>query len=146
MITLPSDLNAFLKSGGKLSYDPEDAEPGMVTLLPVGKHKTGEIFVNNGYEGDPHGDDDGCYVVTAVILVKSCEAYPPEYILLWLPDTKEYGTWDCDHSELRTFGKAKWPDIVADPLPYINAQWYPDEVAVEVVNPWNFFRFRKGQH
>lgn len=146
MVSLPEDLMAFLKSGKMLAYDSARCEPGRITLLEPGKHQIGEVYVNNAHEGDPHTQDDGCYVVRAVNLVDSCEGYSPEYILLWLPDTNEYGTWDCDHYELMVFPKVLWANIVEDPLRYINAQWYRGDASVEVTAPWKQYPFRMGQH
>ena len=126
-IAVPDDLRSFLRSRKQLEYDTTACEPGQITLLPLSKLKVGQVWVNTRPkkrpQGDPHAGKEGHYPIPSVNLVADAEGYDPEYILLWLPEEGLYGTWDCDHAELRVFPEVTWTDIVADPLPYISAQW-----------------------
>jgi hypothetical protein len=146
---LPDDLQAFLRDGRQLEYDPSACEPGQVLLLPLGKHTLAEVWIDGkqlvGVADDPHAGNKGYYAVPAINLVGSCEAYDPEHVLLWLPEEGLYGTWDCDHWELCVFPRAAWTDIAADPLPYLNAQWYPSPAVAELFVPWPKYPFRSGR-
>jgi len=114
-------LADFVKAGKQLKYDERKAEPGMVGICGFGELKAEMIDVCR-----PSGFGDGYFKVPAVSLTNECEDYAPEYILLWLPNEKLYGAWNCDDGYLTVFPDAKWEDIVGNPLPYINAQWESD--------------------
>ena len=140
-VELPDDLTEFLRSGKQLEYDIGQTECGRVTLLPVGEHVLGEVWVdseNHPYAyTDPHFGEKGYYPIPAVGLVATCEYFDPcLFILLWLPDWGLYGTWDDDHWELRAFPNVGWTQIAGNPLPYINVMWYPGKVENELFVPW----------
>lgn len=126
-VEIPDDLRAFLSARKRLKYDADECEPGRIKLLPVSKLTVGWVWVNarpaDDPQGDPHAGENGYYAIPAVNLVAEAEEYEPEYILLWLPEEGQYGTWDSDHAELLIFPGATWSDIAADPLPYVAAQW-----------------------
>jgi len=147
-IVLPADLVVFLRDGRELTYDAGKCEAGQIRLVPLGEHTVGEVWVNPADKPDgqdPHGGEEGYYAIPAINLVAECEGYQPEFILLWLPDSKLYGTWDCDHWILSVFLGVTWAGITQDPLKYINAQWYPNSVESEEVVPWPKYRFKKGR-
>ena len=110
------ELENYLKSDEKLAYDFSKAEPGEVRLCSMDELKLGVVWVS------PESGD-GYFEIPAVSLTNYCEAYEPEYILLWLPNEQVYGAWDCDHWELIIYEDASWSDIANDPVSYINAQW-----------------------
>lgn len=147
-VRLPDDLVAFLREGRQLEYDSTKCEAGSIKLVPLGQHKIGEVWVDPEChplrEQNPHAGQEGYYAVPAVNLVAEAEKYDPEYILLWLPRSRLYGTWDCDHWELRVFPGVTWTEIAASPLKYVNAQWYPEDVENEVLIPWPEYPFKKG--
>ena len=87
----------------------------------------------------------GYYTVPAISLTAKCEAYSPEYILLWLPNEKMFGTWDEDHWVLLVFRGASWDDIVKDPLPYLNAQWDDAKCLGSYIEPWKSYEFKPGR-
>lgn len=117
---LPKDLVEFLNAGNQLNYNFGEAEVGRVLLLSADEIHAGVIWL------EPEDESDCYYEIPAVNLVKDCNGYDPEFILLWLPNEKVFGAWDCDHWVLTIFPKCSWSDIANNPLPYLNAQWYPD--------------------
>ncbi len=148
-IQLPNDLVAFLSEGRQLNYDTSKCEPGQIKLVPYGTYQLGEVWIkpdsHPAAAKNPHAGEKGYYAIPAINLVSQAKGYNPQFILLWLPESGEYGTWDCDHWELRVFPGVTWTDIAASPLKYINAQWYPDDVENEVLVPWPKYAFKKGR-
>ena len=146
--SIPQDLSEFLVAGKQLEYDTELCEAGRVVLHHAKQLKVAPIFIDSEgsplYDEDPNAGIHGYYAVPALSLIARCENYDPDGILIWLPDQSCYGTWDCDHWDVLTFGSAKWLDIVKDPLPFINAQW-KREVECEYLVPWNTYEFKKGR-
>lgn len=145
LANLPSETATFLRAGEQLEYDRRRCEPGVVTLKSLDQLTKGEVWVHTDLEGDPHFGEDGYYAVPALSLTGECEAYDPEFILLWLPVKKSFGTWDCDHWVLSKFPNATWRDIVADPARYLNTQWDASSGIAEVVKPWLQHEFRLGR-
>ncbi|MEL6822341.1 MAG: hypothetical protein AAFP70_11310 [Calditrichota bacterium] len=117
----PEQLEKFLKSGNQLSYDYKQVEAGRIVLKKWQDLQTGVVWIDSFREGD-----EGYYEIPAVNLVESCDGYDPEFILLWLPNEKVFGTWDCDHWGLIVFPETTWSEIVKSPVPFLNAQWSPD--------------------
>ena len=56
-----------------------------------------------------------------------------------------FGAWDCDHWILTVFPDATWEDIVADPLTYLNSQWYPGAGGGVPFQPWPKYEFKLGR-
>ncbi|MCB9855577.1 MAG: hypothetical protein H6818_07790 [Phycisphaerales bacterium] len=69
-------------------------------------------------------------------LIESCNDYEPEGILVWFPEWRRYGSWDCDHHVITTYPDVTWTQIIAAPTWYVNGQWYPENVNNEMMNPW----------
>jgi len=148
-LNLPQDLITFLQTNKTLKYDPVECEAGLITLFPVSELTLGEVYIDSEasplIKTDPRAGEKGYYSVPAVNLVADCEGYDPEGILIWLPEQELFGTWDCDHWDVRVFADVKWTDIVNDPVKYINAQWSPDRVDNEYLIPWPKYSFYKGR-
>ena len=145
----PKDFVEYMTSGKKLEYDADGCEPGQITLMPFDKLSLGEVYIDS--EGapfakkDPHVKERGYYSVPAVNLVADCDGYDPEGILIWLPDQKVFGTWDIDHWDVLVFPDVTWSDIVSDPAKYVNAQWEPDDVECEYLEPFPKYPFKVGK-
>ncbi|MFO1451362.1 MAG: hypothetical protein U1F61_24595 [Opitutaceae bacterium] len=144
--SLPADFVQFLQSGRALSYDPTKIEPGEVGLHMLEELKEGEVWIGTDDPDDPNYEKDGYYAVPAVSLTGRCEAYDPEFILLWLPDQQKFGTWDCDHWILLVFDDADWRAIQQDPAPYLDAQWRNTRsVAATRFQPWHRYALKSGR-
>ena len=144
--TIPADLSEFFRSGRALDYEAARAEPGAVTLHH--DPPTVNLAVDSdgaGWRGiDPHAGEKGYYAVAAVDLVEECDGFDPLGVLVWVPAERCFGTWDPDHWDLTVFPGATWADIVADPIPYINAQWTGD--VGELLVPIGRYAFVLGDY
>ncbi len=135
---LPDDLTAYLKAKADLLYDYNSVEPDYVGIIDFDKLEIGQVWI----EGET--SDRSYYEIPAINLTDQCESYDPEYILLYLPKEKMYGTWDCDHWNLYVFPETSWTDIMKNPAPYINQQWDPkDEIGV-LFDPKNNYVLNSG--
>jgi|ERR1051325_938356 hypothetical protein len=143
---LPDETVEFLSAGKQLSYDFKSVEPGEVKLKRFEDLVLGEVWIDTDMDGDPHQWESGRYDVPAVSLSGECKAYSPEYILLWLPNEKVFGAWDNDHGVLTVFRGASWADIVANPAPFIDAQWNPSSGVGTRFQPWPNYPFKVGYH
>ena len=148
-LKLPNDYLKFMEANGTLKYAYEDTECGLVGLTPLNELKLGEVWINSDgspiESDDPHSSEDGYYTVPAVSLTNECDSYDPEFILLWLPNEKLFGTWDCDHWDLFIFDKITWHDIAEDPAKYVDAQW--DDIDREIgshFTPYPKYKFKTG--
>jgi len=142
---LPSETVEFLKAGKQLSYDAKSVEAGEVKLKPFDALELKEVWVTNEMvDEDPNVDQDGYYSIPAVSLTGECKSYDPEFILLWLPNDKLFGAWDCDHGVLTVFQGASWPEIVAQPASYLNAQWDLNTTVGTRFKPWLKYEFKPG--
>jgi hypothetical protein len=142
---LPSEAVEFLKAGKQLNYDFKSIEAGEVKLKRFDQLELKEVWIGTDIDGDPHANEDGYYSIPAVSLTGECKNYSPEFILLWLPEEKIFGGWDCDHWVLTVFPAATWTDIVASPAHYLNAQWdYSSKVGTHL-KPWPKYQFKTGR-
>jgi hypothetical protein len=149
-LNLPEDLVHFLTSGKKLEYDPTMVEPGLVGLKRLEDLVESVIWINSNDSplifDDPNADADGYYEVPAVSLTGKCKSYDPEFISLWLPSERLFGSWDCDHWDLYIFGNKTWSDIVKAPALYLNSQWGDYErKSSEYFKPYPKYAFKKGR-
>lgn len=137
-LNLPVDLVSFLQSGKMLEYDPADCEAGLVTLLPVDRLRVEFFPMVSENPDDPHAGESGCYLVTGVSLIATCDGYDPEGLLLWLPLDERYGLWDGEHGTLFVFDpEIRWTAISSDFSRYINAEWCLEGSApVTDLIPW----------
>jgi hypothetical protein len=148
-LKLPNELQTYLRLRKNLKYKSSDCEPGRIVLKPLADLELSEVWVDSEESplrnNDPHGGEEGYYVVPAVSLVHECEGYDPEFILLWLPDEGLFGTWDSDHWDLKVFPNTDWESIVSNPVPYINAQWDQDSKVSRYFIPWPRYEFKQGR-
>jgi hypothetical protein len=142
---LPESAVEFLRAGKQLEYDESQCEAGSVGLNRLAQLSLGAVWIGTESESDPHHDEDGYYAIPAVSLSGECASYSPEFILLWLPEERLFGAWDCDHWILTVFPDATWEDIVADPLTYLNSQWYPGAGSGVPFQPWPKYEFKLGR-
>ena len=142
---LPDEAVEFLRAGGQLQYDYRLSEAGEVKLKRLDDLSLGEVWVDTNIPGDPHFGEEGYYASPAGSLTGECPDYDPEFILLWLPEEKLFGTWDCDHWVLKTFPNTSWSEIVARPAGYINAQWDVNDQPGSMVVPWQKYSFKTGR-
>ncbi len=144
-LNLPDATAEFLKSGRQLTYDFRKIEAGEVKLKSLDKLTLGKVWIGTDLPGDPHARETGYYAIPAVSLTGECRNYDPEFILLWLPRERLFGTWDCDHWVLKVFRNADWPAIVSNPAVYINAQWNLNDRVGETFVPWPQYEFKAGR-
>jgi hypothetical protein len=142
---LPSETVEFLRAGRQLKYDFGRIEAGEVKLKQLEQCSLGEVWIGTDIPGDPHAKEHGYYTIPAVSLTGECKNYSPEFILLWLPQEKLFGTWDCDHWVLKFFRNASWKDIVMNPAAYINAQWDCNDQLGSSFVPWLQYEFKSGR-
>jgi hypothetical protein len=140
-LNLPEDLRSFLAAGTALEYDAGCSRAGAVTLFPLDRLmvrtlKTRLSESSEVAEEDPHAGEKGYYLVPAVSLVASCQRYRPAGLLLWLPEMGLYGSWDDDHRTLWVFPDLTWAEIVAGPVPFLNACWEPRRAAAKQARLW----------
>ena len=135
------DLTEFLKSKSELIYDQKTVEPDFVGIIDFDKLELGKVWIEGNVSGKSY------YEIPAINLTDKCEHYDPEYILLYLPNEKLYGTWDSDHWTLYVFPNISWTDITKNPAEFINQQWNPKkEIGIEfdpkadykMINGWPF--------
>ncbi len=126
---LPTDLIDFLRSKKDLEYDLTSVEPGFVGIINFENLHIGNIWI----EGETSGKS--YYEIPAISLTDKCEHYNPEFILLYLPNERVYGTWDSDHWHLYVFPNTSWSDIADSPADFINQQWSPKEKIGHLFDP-----------
>jgi len=140
-MNLPEDLTDFLKTKADLIYDHKSVEPDFVGIIDFEKLELGKVWI----EGETRAKS--YYEIPAINLTDKCEYYDPNFILLYLPNEKMYGTWDSDHWNLYVFPNTNWIDITKNPTEYINQQWNPkNEIGVlldpktnyKLINGWPF--------
>lgn len=141
---LDSELVEFLKSGREFKCDWSQIEAGPVGLHSIDELEEGVVWMGTEDPDDPNFEKDGYYEIPAISLTGTCESYDPEFILLWLPDQKRFGTWDCDHWMLFVFDDATWSMIEADPAAYLDAQWNPGDVVQSRFRPWGTYPLKEG--
>ncbi len=142
---LPKAAAEFLRAGRQLAYDPSSIEAGEVKLKHLDELTLGSVWIATKMLSDPHYGERGYYSISAVSLTSQCANYDPEFLLLWLPREKLFGTWDNDHWVLKVFCGIGWEDIIARPAPYLNAQWDPQDRLGSVFIPWPRYEFKPGR-
>ncbi len=137
-MNLPEDVTEFLKSKAELIYDHKSVEPNFVGIIDFDKLEVGKIWI----EGET--DEKSYYEIPAINLTDKCEYYSPEFILLYLPNEKLFGTWDSDHWNLYVFPNTTWTDIIKSPATYINQQWNPKKEIGILFDPKVDYKLIKG--
>lgn len=145
---LPRATIEFLKSGQQLAYNPAKCEAGLVKLKRFEELAVSTITISSERSmfkaEDPHADEWGYYFVHSVDLVDECRAYGAEGILIWLPDYRVFGQWDCDHHDVVTFPRASWADVMKAPARFLGAQWDYKADFIEHLKPWDKCEFKAG--
>jgi len=137
-MNLPTDLTDFLNSKSELKYNHKSVEPDFVGIIDFEKLEIGKVWI----EGET--DKKSYYEIPAINLTDECEFYDPEFILLYLPTEKLYGTWDSDHWNLYVFPNTSWTEIIKNPAPYINQQWNPNKEIGTLFDPKENYKLIKG--
>lgn len=127
MKDLPSDLVTYLESPSIPLFSMAEGEVRTAELLSLADLQC------TPYHIEPDSDEEDGVEFMGYSLLKSAGAYDPDGVLAWFPELGEYGAWDCDHHTLITFPGVAWSDIVAEPIWYINGQWYPERVKHRVI-------------
>jgi hypothetical protein len=131
MKDLPSDLAAYLERPNLPSFSMTEGEVRTAELLPLAELQCAAYHIKSDSDEDDGGEEGVEFM--GYSLLKSAGAYDPDGVLAWFPELGEYGAWDCDHHTMITFPGVTWPDIAADPIWYINGQWYPERVKHRVI-------------
>jgi predicted RNA-binding Zn-ribbon protein involved in translation (DUF1610 family) len=122
---LPDDLLEFLESDRRLKYDASACEIGVFTFRAADEIE--EITLTVSAE-----DEESACVIRALDLLKSCDAYDPRGMLVYIPSMRKYGSYDSEKRSLITYRGMSWSAFLADPARYINAGWSADtEIAEE---------------
>ncbi len=135
---IEQELHEFLRAGKQLQYDHAQTEPGYVALCHLDDLEEGVVWIEGSLSGKSY------YEIPAISLTNDNDYYDPEYILLWLPNEQQYGTWDCDHWVLYVFEQAKWQDIAENPAPYINCQWDESQTVGTLFQPQGVYPMKQG--
>ena len=91
-----------------------------------------ELFLNGPLKADPKEKRE----YEGVSLIRDCNDYRPKGVLTWFPVFNAYGAADTGHERIIIYTGVTWKKIEKDPGPYINGQWYPEEVKHVEINPW----------
>jgi hypothetical protein len=142
---IPNKLSEFLSAhaGQRIEFNRK-TEPDMEvdnveffkpTDLKLSKFTiyTHEYHLNYGEPGE---DPELEYEVEGIDLIRDCNDYDPEGILIYFPEFHEFGSWDCDHLIIIMFPNVEWPTIEANLSRYVNAQWYSHLVDQYLLRPW----------
>ncbi len=148
--SLPIDLIHFLRDGRQLEYDVSKCEAGQIRLKALGELAPAIIDVYPNcptLDYDPYGGlfyakIEGRYQAKVFDLVARCDRYGEVGMLCWFSALSRYGCIDVEHGSVWMFPDATWTDIVANPQPYLDAQWFYEKVQCEHVLPWIHFPFR----
>jgi predicted RNA-binding Zn-ribbon protein involved in translation (DUF1610 family) len=120
---LPDDLVAFLESDRRLEYDPSACEIGVFTFRTLAEIEEICMIVRSE-------DHESTCTIRALDLLKTCEAYDPRGMFVYIPSLRKYGSYDCEEQVLITYRGMSWSDFLADPARYINAAWdFDPEIA-----------------
>jgi hypothetical protein len=147
---IPEDLRNFLvtNSGRQIVFD-RTKQPNL-EVVSLQFYASNELklrtFTLDTYDyylnhNEPGNDPELRYDIEGLDLVRACNSYEPEGILVYFPTLQEYGCWDCDHLIITIFLDASWCEIEQRLAKYVNAQWYPDQEEQYLLRPWDDERF-----
>ena len=136
---IPQDLHSFLRRPENRQMALPEGEVRRLTFfapdeLTLQKFTVDsfELHLNGPLEIDPQEQRE----YEGYSLIRDCNNYSPEGVLVWFPGFSAYGSWDCDHLRIIINPGVTWSDIVREPAWFLNGQWYPERVKHEEVNPW----------
>jgi hypothetical protein len=146
---LPKDLVAFLRGRSPVTLDA--AHYGRIMLIPIEELLIETLAVTPNLapfaRDHPHSDKSGHYAVPAINLVQSgpegLDSFPA-WLFLWLPNERQYGSYDLDHGDLMVYpAGVSWSEIAADPGPFIRASdgQHDGPVAIVYLQPWSRYPF-----
>jgi hypothetical protein len=127
-VTIPDDLRESLATPANRKITLKGCEVAWVKLFAPDElaMRMFTIYKKDGLHKDRFGGID---------LVKECESYDPNGIMVWFSALKVYGQWDGDHHKIIVFPNVSWSNIAANPAPYFNAQWVPHFVPHRYLRP-----------
>lgn len=143
---LPTNLIDFLQShsGEPVLFD-RSLQPDL-EIDTVEFYSPSELAVSN-YTVDSYeyflnynefDEDPGLrYEIPGVDLIKRCNDYSPEGLLVFFPAFSGFGSWDGDHRLIRTFVHFSLPIQEPSLAACVNAQWYPNYATSELLRPWD---------
>jgi len=123
---IPDDLREFLATSANRKLKLSGCEIGEATLYAPDELVVKTFTVNKGNRK---------HRFRGVDLVKACNGYSPEGVMVWFPAVKLYGQWDCDHHKIIVYPGVTWTDIAKAPKRYFNGQWEPDDVLHRYLQP-----------
>ena len=116
---LPDDLIEFLESDRRLGYDAAACEIGNCAFRSLDEVEEIDLIVCAA-------DHESSCTIRALDLLKSCETYDPQGMLVYIPSLRKYGSYDGDQEVLITYRGMSWSAFLTDPVRYINAAWDVD--------------------
>ena len=136
---IPRDLHDFLSRPENRQVSLAGGEVRQIELCPPEELRLqkfmvdgNELFLNGPLDFDPGETRE----YEGYSLVKRCNDYDPDGVLVWFPEFNAFGTADCDHGRILLYPGISWSQICREPTWYYNGQWYPDRVSHSEVNPW----------
>ena len=145
-LQLPREMVSFLNSGESFQFlDPADEiEFSNLSLFHSNELKIQNfpVIYNSEIDGDwdPNKDRSGRYLVAGISIVKTCDNYSADGLLLWLPTEERFGAWDDDHLELWVFSETvDWDSITKDPGGHLQASCGGDgqDPPFRMLQPWH---------
>jgi hypothetical protein len=138
-MSIPQDLLNFLSEPANREMTLPEGEVRRLTLFAPDELKpqkfivnSSELHLNGPLETDPEEQRE----YEGYPLVRKCNDYLPEGVLVWFPEFNAYGSADTGHERIIIYPGIIWSDIIRESTWYINGQWYPERVAHQEVNPW----------
>jgi hypothetical protein len=145
-MSIPQDLLDYLSRPGNRKVTLTEGEVRQIELcspdeLHIQKFSVdgNELFVDGLLTFDPHETRQ----YDGYPLVKHCNDYSPQGVLVWFPEFRAFGTADCGHGRILLYPGTSWSQICREPTWYYNGQWYPERVPHQEVNPWQKKRWWK---
>lgn len=138
-MSIPQDLLKFLSQPENRRLTLTEGEVRQIELFaPEELHVQkfivdgNELYLNGPLTSDPNEQRE----YEGYSLVKNCNDYNSDGVLVWFPEFQSFGTADCGHGRILLYHGVAWSSICRNPTWYFNGQWYPDRVKHEEVNPW----------
>lgn len=138
-MSIPQDLLDFLGIPGNRQVILTEGEVRHIELFPPDELSIqkfivdgSELFMNGLVSSDPEETRE----YEGYSLVKRCNDYSPDGVLVWFPSFNAFGTADCEHERILLYPGISWSHICKEPTWFYNGQWYPDRVSHKEVNPW----------
>lgn len=141
---IPSDLKKYLNTpcGRHMKFRFGEIQEVELFSLEELVLKTFDVQTDHyRLNGEYLEDSNQVYEYRGLDLVKSCNSYSPEGILIWFIDLFSYGAWDYDHHTIMLFPEISWTEILEEPEIYFNAHWYPKNVDHVYVKPWEYSNY-----